>query len=40
MGWAREYLLPWVIRRIRHQSSGDGITAKRPDPGPYRTTSL
>lgn len=28
--WAREYLVPWVIRRIRHQSSGDGITAKRP----------
>lgn len=30
MGWAREYLVPWVIRRIRHQSSGDNITAKRP----------
>lgn len=29
--WAREYLVPWVIRRIRHQSSGDGITAKRPE---------
>ncbi|HRQ00169.1 MAG TPA: SGNH/GDSL hydrolase family protein [Terrimesophilobacter sp.] len=28
--WAREYLVPWVIRRIRHQSSGDGITPKRP----------
>lgn len=36
MGWAREYLVPWVLRRIRHQSSGDGITAKRPDAGPYR----
>lgn len=31
MGWAREYLVPWVVRRIRHQSSGDGISAKRPD---------
>lgn len=30
MGWAREYLVPWVIRRIRHQSSGDNVTAKRP----------
>ena len=30
IGWAREYLLPWVVRRIRHQSSGDRITAKRP----------
>ena len=30
MGWAREYLVPWVVRRIRHQSSGDRISAKRP----------
>jgi lysophospholipase L1-like esterase len=30
IGWAREYLVPWVIRRIRHQSSGDGISPKRP----------
>lgn len=33
IGWAREYLVPWVIRRIRHQSSGDGIPPKRPEPG-------
>lgn len=32
IGWAREYLVPWVIRRIRHQSSGDGISPKRPEP--------
>ncbi len=30
MGWAREHLVPWVLRRIRHQSSGDNVTAKRP----------
>jgi len=36
IGWAREYLMPWVLRRIRHQSSGDGLSAKRPEPGPYR----
>ncbi len=30
IGWAREYLVPWVLRRVRHQSSGDNITAKRP----------
>lgn len=30
--WAREHLVPWVIRRIRHVSSGDSITAKRPVP--------
>ena len=32
--WAREYLVPWVLRRVRQQSSGDTITAKRPDPLP------
>lgn len=32
--WAREFFLPWVIRRLRHQSSGDGIQPKRPQPGP------
>lgn len=37
--WAREYLVPWVIRRVRHQSSGDFVTAKRPDAGPYLTTA-
>lgn len=35
--WAREYLMPWVLRRLRHQSSGDTITAKRPDPLPVIT---
>ncbi len=34
IGWAREHLVPWVLRRLRHQSSGDAITAKRPDAGP------
>ena len=29
--WAREYLVPWVVRRLRHQSSGDGVLAKRPE---------
>jgi lysophospholipase L1-like esterase len=30
IGWAREYFAPWILRRLRHQSSGDGVTAKRP----------
>jgi lysophospholipase L1-like esterase len=30
LGWAREHLVPWVIRRIRRVSSGDHVTAKRP----------
>lgn len=32
--WAREYFVPWVLRRVRHQSSGDQITAKRPEAVP------
>ncbi|MEV4688188.1 SGNH/GDSL hydrolase family protein [Microbacterium sp. LWH3-1.2] len=35
--WAREYFVPWVLRRLRHQSSGDHVTAKRPDPLPVIT---
>ncbi len=31
MVWAREHLMPWVLRRIRHQSSGDAVTPKRPE---------
>ena len=34
LGWAREHLVPWVLRRLRHQSSGDNLAAKRPDPSP------
>lgn len=29
--WVREHLAPWVIRRLRHQSSGDNVSAKRPE---------
>ena len=35
--WARSYLVPWVLRRLRHQSSGDHIQAKRPEPLPVIT---
>lgn len=28
--WAREYLAPWISRRLRGVSSGDGRQAKRP----------
>ncbi|MEO8907913.1 MAG: SGNH/GDSL hydrolase family protein [Microbacteriaceae bacterium] len=34
--WAREYLVPWVVRRVRHQSSGDSVSAKRPDAQPLQ----
>jgi lysophospholipase L1-like esterase len=30
LAWAREYLVPWVLRRVRHQSSGDHVLPKRP----------
>ncbi|NUU25916.1 MAG: SGNH/GDSL hydrolase family protein [Streptomycetaceae bacterium] len=29
--WAREHLVPWIGRRLRGQSSGDGLEPKRPD---------
>jgi lysophospholipase L1-like esterase len=31
--WAREYLVPWVIRQLRHPAE-EALTAKRPEPGP------
>lgn len=34
--WAREHFVPWVIRRIKHVSSGDDVEAKRPQPGSAR----
>jgi lysophospholipase L1-like esterase len=30
IGWAREFFVPWVLRRVRHRSSGDHVVAKRP----------
>lgn len=32
--WAREFFVPWVLRRLRHKSSGDGVSAKRPTAEP------
>jgi lysophospholipase L1-like esterase len=29
--WIARYMTPWVVRRLRGRSSGDGITAKRPE---------
>jgi lysophospholipase L1-like esterase len=29
--WARQYAMPWVSRRLRGTSSGDGRPAKRPE---------
>lgn len=35
LAWAREYLVPWVLRRVRHQSTGDHRLPKRPEAGPF-----
>ncbi|MET0233311.1 MAG: SGNH/GDSL hydrolase family protein [Kibdelosporangium sp.] len=32
--WSREHAWPWVRRRLRGESSGDNVRAKRPDLGP------
>jgi hypothetical protein len=29
--WVRRHLLPWVGRRIRGTSSGDGVPCKQPE---------
>ena len=34
--WAREHLVPWVVRRIKHVSSGDDVEPKRPEPSALR----
>lgn len=38
--WAREFFVPWVVRRIRHRSSGDGVLAKRPTAEPVFGASV
>jgi lysophospholipase L1-like esterase len=39
--WARQYLLPWVNRRLHGKSSGDGLLPKRPELEPVsRPSSL
>ncbi len=38
--WARVHMVPWVLRRLRHQSSGDHVTAKRPEPRPIPAGDL
>jgi len=36
--WGRRYFMPWLGRRLRGASSGDSITAKRPQPTTLRRT--
>ncbi|WP_166381176.1 SGNH/GDSL hydrolase family protein [Catellatospora methionotrophica] len=34
LAWAGRYLAPWIKRRLTGRSSGDTVTAKRPNMGP------
>jgi len=36
--WARAHLGPWVGRRLRRVSSGDGVEPKRPELAPVRSS--
>lgn len=38
--WARTFLAPWVARRVRGVSSGDGVTAKAPTLAPWGVSEL
>jgi lysophospholipase L1-like esterase len=38
--WARDYVAPWVQRRIRGRSSGDTVSAKRPTVTPLEGAVL
>jgi hypothetical protein len=33
--FARQHLLPWIVRRLTGRSSGDGLPPKRPELLPY-----
>ncbi|MET8999797.1 SGNH/GDSL hydrolase family protein [Amycolatopsis sp. NPDC004169] len=38
--WAREHALPWVRRRVKGESSGDTVAAKRPALAPVDSAPL
>lgn len=38
--WARTHLAPWVLRGLRHRSTGDGVAPKRPLAAPFATGSV
>jgi lysophospholipase L1-like esterase len=35
LAWSGRYFVPWLYRRARGRSSGDGVVAKRPDLAPF-----
>jgi lysophospholipase L1-like esterase len=36
VAWVRGFVVPWIGRRLRGRSSGDGRAAKRPQPEPLQ----
>ncbi|MBT2597625.1 SGNH/GDSL hydrolase family protein [Arthrobacter sp. ISL-72] len=32
--WAKDYLFPWVLRKVRQRPATPGLLPKRPEPGP------
>ena len=40
IAWARNYLMPYVLRGIRHESPTGGFGAKRPVPAPLQSVPL
>ncbi|WP_116245430.1 SGNH/GDSL hydrolase family protein [Nocardiopsis sp. FIRDI 009] len=40
LAWVAAFLGPWLLRRLRGRSSGDGRTAKRPRLEPVRATGV
>lgn len=35
--WVRTHLAPWLVRRARGRSSGDGVQPKRPELSPWQS---
>ena len=40
LAWARSHAAPWVQRRLRGTSSGDGLAPRRPELSPVETAQL
>jgi lysophospholipase L1-like esterase len=38
--WARQYAMPWLSRRLRGTSSGDGVPPKRPELLPVEPAAI
>jgi lysophospholipase L1-like esterase len=36
LDWTRTHLVPWIRRQVRGESTGDGVSAKRPELQPLR----